>query len=58
MSEKKGGATESDEHLALLREIRDLQKESVQQQKAHMWILLPIFALLAILLILGLAGFF
>ena len=48
----------TDEQIALLREIRDLQKESLAQQKAHMWILLPIFALLAILLILGLAGFF
>lgn len=48
----------TDEQLALLREIRDLQKEMVAQQKAHMWILLPIFVLLAILLILALAGFF
>lgn len=55
MADDDGG---TDEQLALLREIRDLNREMVAQQKAHMWILLPIFALLAILLILGLAGFF
>lgn len=47
-----------EEQLALLRQIRDLQAEALAQQKAHMWILLPIFALLAMMLILGLAGFF
>lgn len=51
------GATGADEQLALLREIRDLQEELVAQNKAHMWILLPIFTLLAIMLILGLSGF-
>lgn len=46
-----------DDQLALLREIRDLNREMVAQQKAHQWILLPIFSLLAIMLILGLSGF-
>jgi len=46
-----------DEQIALLREIRDLHKETLAQQKAHMWILLPIFTLLAMMLILGLTDF-
>jgi len=46
-----------DEVIALLQQIRDLQQEMVAGQKYHQWILLPIFALLAIMLILGLTDF-
>ena len=53
-----GDEDSSDETLAVLREIRDLQREMLARQNAHLWILLPIFALLAMMLILGLAGFF
>lgn len=49
--------TAEEEQLALLREIRDLHMEQLAQTKSHNWILLPIFALLAIMLILGLSGF-
>ena len=55
MAEDDKGAR--DEQLALLREIRDLNQELLAQHKAHNWILLPIFTLLAMMLILGLAGF-
>lgn len=53
-AEAKGG---DDEMIALLRQIRDLNAEMVAGQKYHQWLLLPIFALLAIMLILGLTDF-
>lgn len=56
--ERADETASDDEVVAVLREIRDLQKEMLARQKAHLWILLPIFALLAMMLILGLAGFF
>ena len=48
----------SEQMLSLLREIRDLQRETLSAQRMYLWILLPIFALLTILVILGLSGFF
>jgi len=42
----------------LLKEIRDLHAQMLSTQKNFLWILLPIFVLLAIQTILGLAGFF
>lgn len=44
--------------VALLREIRDVQQKMLDTQTRFLWVLLPIFALLTILTILGLAGFF
>lgn len=57
MSDDAKATTNEDAQLAVLREIRDLDREMLAAQKAHMWILLPIFALLAIMTILGLTGF-
>jgi hypothetical protein len=47
-----------DEMLAVLKEIRDLQKQQLDTQHKYTWVLLPIFVILAIMAILGLTGFF
>jgi hypothetical protein len=44
--------------LLVLEEIRELQKKQLDQQARFLWILLPIFVAISMLLILGLAGFF
>ena len=47
-----------EETVKLLREIRDLQQKSLDAQRQLLMFLLPIFALMSIATILGLAGFF
>jgi hypothetical protein len=37
-----------DEVVALLREIRDVQKESLDRQNRFLWVSIPIFAVLVI----------
>ncbi|HNS98132.1 MAG TPA: hypothetical protein PLJ27_11860 [Polyangiaceae bacterium] len=38
----------NDATVALLREIRDIQKESLDWQRRFLWILIPIFAVLVV----------
>lgn len=54
----KSSASSKDETVALLREIRDLSKGQYETQKQFLFVLLPIFALMTIMTILGLTGFF
>ena len=56
--EDAGKASSKDETVALLREIRDLNKAQYETQKQFLFVLLPIFALMTIMTILGLTGFF
>lgn len=41
-------SNDSEDTNKLLREIRDLQRESLDRQSRFLWILLPIFAVLCI----------
>ena len=47
----------AEDQLAVLQEMRDVQREMLATQRMYLWILLPIFALLTILVILALTGF-
>lgn len=49
---------DDDDMLKLLTEIRDIQKKQLEQQARFLWVLLPIFAAISMILILGLTGFF
>jgi len=49
---------DDDDTLAVLKEIREIQKKQLDQQARFLWVLLPIFAALAMILILGMTGFF
>jgi hypothetical protein len=49
---------DDDEMLRVLREVRDLQQKTLDAQKQQVLILLPIFALMTMAMVLGLAGFF
>jgi len=51
-------AKDDEQVVEVLKAIRAQQGEMLAQQGKFLWILLPIFALLAIQTILGLAGFF
>lgn len=57
MAKEENSVAPSDEQLVLLEEIRDLNREQLAAQRMYLWILLPIFALLTILVILALTGF-
>jgi hypothetical protein len=43
-----------DELLAVLKEIRDLQRESLDRQNRFLWVSIPIFAVLCIQVTLAL----
>jgi hypothetical protein len=43
-----------EEMVGLLKEIRDLQRESLDRQTRFLWILLPIFAVLVVQVVLSL----
>ncbi len=49
---------EDEDTVALLKEIRDIQKKQLDHQARFLWVLLPIFTALAMILIFGLTGFF
>ena len=49
---------DDEDMLAVLKEIRELQKKQLDHQARFLWILLPIFTALAMILILGMTGFF
>lgn len=38
----------NDELVALVKEIRDLQKESLDRQNRFLWVTIPIFAVLCV----------
>jgi hypothetical protein len=58
MSEEKQEAIEKTEQavdvLAVLKEIRDMQRQSLERQAQFLWIVLPIFAILCVQTILEL----
>lgn len=45
-------ASGSGDLLAVLREIRDTQRESAERQARFLWLLIPIFALLCVQVVL------
>ena len=49
---------DDDTNLEVLKEIREIQKKQLELQNRFLWVLLPIFAAIAMILILGLTGFF
>jgi hypothetical protein len=51
-------ADDDDKTLGVLKEIRDIQKNQLDLMTRFLWVLLPIFAALAMILILGMTGFF
>ncbi len=49
---KAAAPSDGGDMLAVLRDIRDAQRESTERQGRFMWLLIPIFALLCIQVVL------
>jgi hypothetical protein len=43
-----------DDMVGVLKEIRELQRESLDRQNRFLWVLIPIFAVLAVQVVLAL----